>query len=60
MESTIISQVITGFGPTGAFVGYLIWQQMRRDAIDRERIEADRQLASALATLKTVIDGLGR
>jgi hypothetical protein len=58
MEASIISQIITGFGPTGAFVGYLIWQQMRRDAIDRERVEADRELASALATLKTVIDGM--
>lgn len=60
MEPTIISQIITGFGPTGAFVGYLIWQQMRRDTIDRDRIEADRELATALATLKTVIDGMKR
>jgi hypothetical protein len=58
MEASIISEIITGFGPTGAFVGYLIWQQMRRDAIDRDRIEADRELATALATLKTVIDGI--
>lgn len=57
MEASIISSIITGFGPTGAFVGYLIWQQMRRDAIDRDRIEADLKLAEALATLKTVIDG---
>jgi hypothetical protein len=60
MEASIISEIITGFGPTGAFVGYLIWQQMRRDAIDRDRIDADRELATALATLKTVIDGMKR
>jgi hypothetical protein len=60
MEASIISQVITGFGPTGAFVGYLIWQQMRRDKIDSERIDADRALATALATLKTVIDGMSK
>lgn len=58
MEASIISSIITGFGPTGAFVGYMIWRDMRRDAIDRERIDADVGLASALATLKTVIDGL--
>lgn len=60
MEASIISQIITGFGPAGAFVGYLIWQQMRRDKIDRERIETDVQLATALANLTNAIAHRGR
>lgn len=60
MEASILSQVITGFGPAGAFVAYLIWQQMRRDAIDKERIEADKELATALANLTNAIAHRGR
>lgn len=60
MEASIISQIITGFGPAGAFVGYLIWQQMRRDKIDQERIATDKQLAAALATLTAAIEHRGR
>lgn len=55
MEATILSQIISGFGPAGAFVSYLIWSQMRRDAIDKIRLEADKELASALATLTETI-----
>lgn len=55
MEASILSQIITGFGPAGAFVGYLIWQQMRRDKIDHERIETDKALAIALANLTNAI-----
>lgn len=60
MEPTILSQIITGFGPAGAFVAYLIWQQMRRDKIDHDRIETDKELASALATLTSAIREGGR
>lgn len=60
MEASIISQIITGFGPAGAFVGYLIWQQMRRDKIDRDRIETDVQLATALANLTNAIEHSGQ
>lgn len=60
MEASIISQLITGFGPTGAFVGYLVWQQMRRDAIDRDRIEADLKLAETLAKIQAFIEGIKR
>ncbi|MFN3469951.1 MAG: hypothetical protein ACK4Z7_09605 [Novosphingobium sp.] len=56
MESTILSQIITSFGPSGAFVGYLIWQQMRRDKIDGERVETDKELATALANLTNAIN----
>lgn len=55
MEASILSQIITGFGPAGAFIGYLIWQQMRRDKIDHERIETDKELSAALATLTAAI-----
>jgi predicted acylesterase/phospholipase RssA len=60
MEQSIILEIIAKFGSAGAFVGYLIWQQMRRDKIDQERIEADKELAGALAALKTIIDSWKR
>lgn len=60
MEQSILIDIITKFGSAGAFVAYLIWQQMRRDGIDRERIEADKQLAGILASLKTLIEGQRR
>lgn len=60
MEASILSQIITGFGPAGAFVAYLIWQQMRRDKIDHDRIETDKELATALANLTTAINNGGR
>lgn len=56
METAILSQIITGFGPAGAFVGYLIWQQMRRDKIDADRIDTDKALATALANLTNAIN----
>lgn len=55
LESTILSQIITGFGPAGAFVAYLIWQQMRRDKIDTERVQTDVKLATALERLAATI-----
>ena len=60
MEASILSQIITGFGPAGAFVAYLIWQQMRRDKIDHERIETDKELATALANLTNAITNRSR
>lgn len=56
MEASILSQIITGFGPAGAFVGYLIWQQMRRDKIDTERVQTDVKLATALERLTATIE----
>ena len=56
MEPAILSQIITGFGPAGAFVGYLIWQQMRRDKIDTERVQTDVKLATALERLTATIE----
>jgi hypothetical protein len=60
MEASIISQIITGFGPAGAFVGYLIWREMRRDRIDSDRIETDKLLAATLATLTAAIEHGGK
>lgn len=59
MEASILSQIITGFGPAGAFVGYLIWQQMRRDKIDTDRVATDVKLATALERLASKIDPTG-
>lgn len=55
MEPTILSEIITSFGPAGGFVAYLIWSQMRRDAIDRDRIEADKLMAASIAALTETI-----
>lgn len=55
MEPTLLSEIITSFGPAGAFVAYLIWQQMRRDKIDLDRVETDKELATALANLTNAI-----
>lgn len=43
------------FGFSGLFVGYLIWRDTRRDKIDKERIEADKALATSLALLDATI-----
>ncbi|MGV3511906.1 MAG: hypothetical protein ACO1OX_07860 [Novosphingobium sp.] len=56
MEPTLLSQIVANFGPAGAFVSYLIWQQMRRDKIDQERVETDKALATALANLTNAIN----
>lgn len=56
MEASLLSEIITSFGPAGAFVGYLIWQQMRRDKIDLDRVETDKELATALANLTNAIN----
>lgn len=60
MDQTVLSQIITNFGPAGSFVGYLIWQQMRRDKIDQERVETDKELATALANLTNAINNNSR
>jgi hypothetical protein len=60
MDQTVLSQIITSFGPAGSFVGYLIWQQMRRDKIDQERVETDKELATALANLTNAINNNSR
>lgn len=57
MEASILSEIIKGFGPAGAFVAYLIWSQMRRDTLDKDRLDADKELASALARLTSAIEG---
>jgi hypothetical protein len=41
----------------GLFVGYLIWKDLRADKIARERLEADKALATALALLEATVKG---
>jgi F0F1-type ATP synthase membrane subunit b/b' len=45
------------FGVMGLFVGYLIWKDLRADKIARERLEADKALATALALLEATVKG---
>jgi hypothetical protein len=65
MEQSFILELAAGFGPAGLIIGWLVWERMtigkERLAYDRERLEADRQLAASLAALTTVIhERLGR
>jgi hypothetical protein len=66
----ILAQLITA-GPLGVFVVFLIVDRQRadkiaaaererRDKLDAERIETDRELAASMATLATLINGLSR
>jgi hypothetical protein len=45
------------FGPMGLFVGYLVWRDTRYEKLSRERIEADKALATSLALLEAAIKG---
>lgn len=46
------------FGPLGLMIGYLVWTDGRKDQIARERAEADKALAAALAALTVTIQHL--
>lgn len=50
------------FGPLGLMIGYLVWREKvgseKRGQIERERAEADKALASALAALTVTIQAL--
>ena len=63
METSIIGELASQFGPTGLIVGYLVWDRFttwkERMAFDRERLEADKALAASLAALTTVIQNGG-
>lgn len=70
METTIIGELATQFGPTGLIIGYLVWERLQlrterkeadanRAIYDNARLEADKSLASSLAALTTVIQSKG-
>lgn len=52
------------FGPMGIFVGYLMWREGKTAAerieYDKQRVEADRALASSLGALTAVIQRLDK
>jgi hypothetical protein len=52
-----IIQLAGDFGPMGLFVGYLVWAQMRREKLDKDRIDADKALATSLALLEQAVRG---
>lgn len=71
METNIIAQLATQFGAPGLLIGYMVWDRLlrRKDeqaervedlAIKRERIESDKSLAGALATLTVIVQQLER
>ncbi|PTD19889.1 hypothetical protein CV103_11920 [Sphingomonas fennica] len=52
------------FGPLGLMIWYLVWRERtgaeKRDQIERERIESDKALASALTALTVTINNMDR
>lgn len=63
---SIMAQTATNFGPLGLLILYLIWKETRdrKDRLDREhiqieydreRLEADKKMASTLAALTAAI-----
>ena len=48
------------FGPMGLLVGYLIWRELRTERLSKDRIEADKGLATSLALLEATVRGLVR
>jgi hypothetical protein len=61
MNADLIAPLIQS-GPLGIFVIYLIWRELRgaekRGQIEKERTEADKALAAALAALTVTIQHL--
>lgn len=71
METNIIAQLAAQFGAPGLLIGYMVWDRLlrRKDqqaervedlALKRERIESDKSLAAALATLTVIVQQLER
>lgn len=55
MSTPDILTMVSQLGFTGLFAAYIMWRDIRRDKIDRERIEADKALATSLALLDQTI-----
>lgn len=71
METNIIANLAAQFGAPGLLIGYMVWDRLlrRKDeqaervedlALKRERIESDKSLAGALATLTVIVQQLER
>lgn len=58
MPDAALIQVFAQSGSMGLLVFYLMWREVRREKLDRERIEADKALAVALTLLEASIKGL--
>lgn len=48
------------WGPMGLLVGYLIWDRSNERAYQKERIETDKAIATAMTLLSARIEGLSR
>lgn len=57
-----ILKIAGDYGQSGLFVGFLVWQQLhaeaRRDKIDRDRIEADKEMAAAIVLMRATLEGM--
>lgn len=61
-ETSIISALATQFGAPGLLIGFMVWRELlhrsdRKAELDvtRDRIEADKSMASALSALTVTI-----
>jgi len=57
MDGAALLELAGQFGVMGLFVGYMIWRELRGEKLARERIEADKALATSLALLEAAIKG---
>lgn len=51
---------LSQFGPMGLFVAYLIWDKDGARKVERERIESDKALTTALTAMLVTIQHLDR
>jgi hypothetical protein len=48
------------FGPMGLMIGYMVWRETAERALQKERIETDKAIATAMTLLSARIEGLLR
>lgn len=71
METNIIATLAAQFGAPGLLIGYMVWDRLlrRRDelaaraeelAMQQKRVDGDKSLAGALATLTVIVQQLER
>lgn len=58
MDAGGFLQLAGQFGPMGLMVGYLVWRELRTEKLAKDRIEADKALATSLALLEATVKGL--
>ena len=52
--------LLAQFGPMGLFVAYLVWDKGEARKVERERIESDKALTTALTAMLVTIQHLDK